>query len=143
MQLPHRRVGGLPPRAYILVADDHADIADNMALLLELDGHSVSIAHDGRAAYELARSAHFDAALLDIGMPHLSGVQVAEALRNAGSGMLLIACTGYGRIADVQAGLRAGFDHYLVKPVEYGDVAALLAGRHGAMEHAPGAPAGV
>jgi CheY-like chemotaxis protein len=126
----------------ILVADDHADIADNMAMLLELDGHRVSVAHDGRSAYELATSSHFDAALLDIGMPHLTGVQVAEALRQAGSDMLLIACTGYGRITDVQTGLGAGFDHYLVKPVDYGDVAALLAGRHGAMEHAPGAPGG-
>ena len=110
----------------ILVADDHEDIAANMALLLELDGHNVSIAHDGRSAYELASSSRFDAAVLDIGMPQLTGVQVAEALREAGSDMLLIACTGYGRVADVQTGLGAGFDHYLVKPIEYGEVAALL-----------------
>ena len=124
----------------ILVADDHEDIAENMALLLELDGHNVSIAYDGRSAYELASSSRFDAAVLDIGMPHLTGVQVAEALREAGSGMLLIACTGYGRVADVQTGLGAGFDHYLVKPIEYGEVAALLTGRDGPMEHAPAAP---
>jgi CheY-like chemotaxis protein len=125
----------------ILVADDHEEIADSMAMLLELDGHSVEVAYDGRSARDRASEAEFDVALLDIGMPHLSGFEVAEAVRGTGSPMLLIACTGYGRPLDVQQGLGAGFDHYLVKPIDYEDVAALLAGRQAALQHAQRAAA--
>jgi PAS domain S-box-containing protein len=104
----------------ILVADDNQDAADSLAMLLEMNGHDVRVAHDGRAALSIAQSFHPDAALLDIGMPQLNGYEVARALRQEpwGAGITLIALTGWGQESDRQKAIEAGFDHHLTKPVD-------------------------
>jgi CheY-like chemotaxis protein/nitrogen-specific signal transduction histidine kinase len=115
-------------RLRVLVADDNRDAADSLAMLLQLDGHEVSVAHDGLKALELIKQSRPHVALLDIGMPGLNGYQVAEQARsNAGSSqIMLIALTGWGQAQDLQRANAAGFDHHLVKPAEPNAVRALL-----------------
>jgi signal transduction histidine kinase len=115
----------------ILVADDNVDAADSLALLLELAGHQVRVAHDGRAALSAAAEFRPDAVLLDIGMPEMDGYQVARAVRREswGKSVQLIALTGWGHEDDRQRALDAGFDRHLTKPVDPADLAALLAQR--------------
>jgi len=104
----------------ILVADDNQDAADSLAMILELDGHDVRVAHDGRAALSVAQTFHPDVALLDIGMPQLNGYDVARALRQEpwGAGIILIALTGWGQESDRQKAVVDGFDHHLTKPID-------------------------
>jgi PAS domain S-box-containing protein len=112
----------------ILVADDNQDAADSLAMILELGGHDVRVAHDGRAALSMAQTFRPDTVLLDIGMPHLNGYEVAQALRQEpwGSEMCLIALTGWGQESDRQRAIDAGFDRHLTKPVDAVELEALL-----------------
>jgi signal transduction histidine kinase len=127
----------------ILVVDDNQDSACSMTLLLELQGHQVHVAHAGHAALRLAGECAPDVILLDIGMPGMNGYEVAKQLRSqpAFADTLLIAVTGYGRASDVKQTESAGFDHHLVKPIDYDKLQSLLAAR--ASRAAPQAPAGV
>jgi two-component system, sensor histidine kinase len=104
----------------VLVADDNIDAAKSLAMLLTVSGHQVLVAHDGRTALELAQQEAPDACILDIGMPELSGYEVARAIRaqTRGASMLLIALTGWGQSEDVERALAAGFDHHFTKPVD-------------------------
>ncbi|HUE09796.1 MAG TPA: ATP-binding protein, partial [Steroidobacteraceae bacterium] len=104
----------------ILVADDNQDAADSLAMILEMGGHHVRVAHDGRAALSIAQTFHPDTALLDIGMPQLNGYEVARALRQEpwGTGITLIALTGWGQESDRQKAIDAGFDRHLTKPID-------------------------
>jgi CheY-like chemotaxis protein len=116
----------------VLVVDDNPDSASGMVRLLELQGHQVASAHDGPAAVAAARSFRPDVVLLDIGLPGMDGYQVASALRDdeALSDAVLIAVTGYGQDEDRRRSRAAGFDHHLVKPVDFDALAALI-GRPG------------
>jgi PAS domain S-box-containing protein len=110
-----------PTRALrALVADDNMDIAETSATLLRLWGHEVRIAHSGREALELAESFRPEIALLDIGMPQVSGLDVARAIRATewGRHIRLIAVTGWGQEEDKRVAARAGFDGHVTKPVE-------------------------
>jgi CheY-like chemotaxis protein len=102
-----------------------------MTLLLELQGHEVKVAHAGQAALKIASEAQPDVILLDIGMPGMNGYEVARQLRgqSAFADTLLIAVTGYGRASDVKQTQSAGFDHHLVKPIDYEKLQSLLAAR--------------
>jgi signal transduction histidine kinase/CheY-like chemotaxis protein len=104
----------------VLIADDNRDAADSLALLLSLAGHEVRVAHNGPVALQLAQTFLPNAAVLDIGMPGLDGYDVAQGLRQAawGADICLIALTGRGRDSDRERGAAAGFNHYLVKPVD-------------------------
>ena len=104
----------------VLVADDNQDAADSLAMILEMAGHDVRVVHDGRSALSVAHSFRPDAVLLDIGMPQLSGYEVARALRKQpwGNGLTLIALTGWGQDGDRQQAVDAGFDRHLTKPVD-------------------------
>jgi two-component system CheB/CheR fusion protein len=115
----------------ILVVDDNQDSAASMTLLLELQGHEVCLAHTGPAALDLAAERKPDVILLDIGMPGMNGYEVARQLRQqpAFAATLLVAITGYGRASDVEQTQAAGFDHHLVKPIDYEKLQALLASR--------------
>jgi PAS domain S-box-containing protein len=112
----------------VLVADDNKDAADALAMLLELAGHEVRVAHGGRAALSLAQTFRPDVALLDIGMPELNGYEVAKELRREpwGSRMCLIALTGWGQDEDRQRAKDAGFDRHLTKPVDTDTLEILL-----------------
>lgn len=118
-------------RQRVLIADDNRDAAESLALLLELAGHEVRVAHLGRAAISLARAFRPDTALLDIGMPDLSGYEVAQELRREpwGTGVQLIAVTGWGQDEDRRRALEAGFDHHLTKPVDPDRLAGLIGTR--------------
>lgn len=113
----------------LLVADDNVDFATSLAELLRGLGHTVEVVHDGAAALAAAKRQPPDAALLDIGMPHLNGYEVARKLRAEREldGTLLVAITGWGQASDREEAMRAGFDHHLTKPVDPGVLGGLLA----------------
>ena len=116
-------------RRRVLVADDNRDAADALAMLLELAGHEVRVAHGGRAALSLAQTFRPDVAILDIGMPELNGYEVARELRRApwGARMCLVALTGWGQDEDRQRAQEAGFNRHLTKPVDTDALEKLLA----------------
>jgi PAS domain S-box-containing protein len=101
----------------ILVADDNQDSVVAIALLLEREGHEVRTATDGVAALAIASSFHPEVAVLDLGMPLLSGYDVARRLRSASPSIALIALTGWGQLEDRARSKEAGFDAHLVKPL--------------------------
>jgi signal transduction histidine kinase len=111
----------------LLVVDDNVDSARTLAMLLELAGHEVRVNHDGASALATVAQGDVDCVLLDIGMPQMNGYEVAQRLRNdhkfAGR---LVALTGYGRDYDREQARGAGFDHHLVKPVDYAVLEQLL-----------------
>jgi len=104
----------------VLVVDDNEDAAEMCATLLELAGHDVRRAYNGRSALALAKAFHPRVVLLDIGLPDINGYDVARALRGApwAAGILLIAVSGWGQEKDKQHALEAGFDHHLTKPID-------------------------
>ena len=117
-----------PVRRRILIADDNRDAAESLSMLLELAGHEVRVAHLGRAALSLAQTFRPDTALLDIGMPDLSGYEVAQDLRREpwGPNIQLIAMTGWGQESDRQRALAAGFDLHLIKPIDLDVLESLI-----------------
>jgi CheY-like chemotaxis protein len=104
----------------ILVVEDNRDSATSLAMLLRLRGHDVRIAHDGPEALDLAATFRPSVVLLDIGLPGMSGYEVAARLRQlpGGGRLVVVALTGYGREADRLRSAAARFDHHLVKPVK-------------------------
>jgi len=114
----------------VLVADDNRDAADSLAMLLEIDGHEVRVAHGGRAALALAQTFRPEVVLLDIGMPDLSGYEVATQLRREpwAAGIHLVALTGWGQEGDRQRTRDAGFDRHLTKPIDPDTLSSLLSG---------------
>ena len=104
----------------VLVVDDNTDVAETIAVLLSHWGHDVKSAADGPTAVEIAAARHPDVILLDIGLPGMSGYEVAEQIRAnpALSDTVLVAMTGYGQAEDKQRSRQAGITHHLVKPVE-------------------------
>jgi PAS domain S-box-containing protein len=103
----------------ILIADDDVDAADSLAELLRLEGHEVHVAYDGATALATFARVDPDAALLDIGMPHMSGLDLVRAIRQqpAGQRATLIAVTGWAQERHQRLALEAGFDHHLTKPM--------------------------
>jgi CheY-like chemotaxis protein len=100
-----------------------------LAMLLEAQGHRVVVEHDSRSALQRAREDAPQVCLLDIGLPEMDGNELARRLRaQAGTAhAVLIAVTGYGQESDRAQMMAAGFDHHLVKPVDTGKLAAILA----------------
>ena len=114
-------------RLRLLLVDDNVDSARTLAMLLELSGHEVHVVHDGAAALAAVAKDAVDCVLLDIGMPEMSGYEVAQRLRGERTFTgTLIALTGYGRDYDRAQVLSAGFDNHLVKPVDYAVLEDLL-----------------
>lgn len=110
----------------VLVVDDDADSASVLALLLRSQGHEVRTAVDGASGLTEARSFAPEVVLLDLGLPDMSGFEVAEELRRhrGRDGLVLIAVTGYGGEGIARRCSDAGFDHHMVKPIL--DFGALL-----------------
>jgi CheY-like chemotaxis protein len=110
----------------VLVIDDAQDACEGLALLLELEGYRVESALDGPGGLACAACFEPNVVLLDLAMPHMSGYDVARALRRlpATRNALIVALTGLGEFDDIARSRAAGFDHHQVKPV---DVDALLA----------------
>jgi PAS domain S-box-containing protein len=116
------------PRS-VLVVDDNADSAETMATLLQIWGHDVRIAGDGPAALALATDQRPDVVLLDIGLPGMTGYEVAERLRQLPdmADAVLVAMTGYGQEDDRQKSREAGFTLHLVKPIQPDTLHSLFA----------------
>jgi PAS domain S-box-containing protein len=104
----------------VLIADDNEDSANSLAMLLRMEGHEVVTVHDGLQALDAFATHKPEFALLDIGMPGLSGYEVAERIRQhaPSSSVTLIAVTGWGQHGDRARAQAAGFDHHFTKPVE-------------------------
>jgi CheY-like chemotaxis protein len=87
------------------------------------------VAHDGREAIEVARGFEPQVVLLDIGLPTMDGYQVARELRmeEFGKAARIIAITGYGQEEDRRRSYEAGFDHHLVKPIDFNSLTTLFA----------------
>jgi signal transduction histidine kinase/CheY-like chemotaxis protein len=118
------------PARRVLVVDDNTSAAESLALILKFEGYDVRTAYDGESALEGIRTFRPRAVLLDIGLPGISGHEVARRVReDAGqTGVaLLVAITGYAETEARHRSREAGFDHHLVKPVDPEDVLALLA----------------
>ena len=103
----------------MLVVDDNLDAGELIAELLRESGYEVRFAADAVSALALAAAQPVDAALLDIGLPGMSGYELARALRAAAGARAprLVALTGYGTALDRARAMEAGFDEHLVKPV--------------------------
>ena len=114
----------------ILIVDDNLEAARALAVLLELWGHEVFLAHDGRAALEQVRRWHPSVVLLDIGLPGMDGFEVAAALRReSGQALRVISMSGMSREDDFARALQSGIDHHLQKPVEPRFLQSLLGPR--------------
>ncbi len=112
----------------VLVVDDDSDVRESTALLLELNGYEVKMADSGERAITLIKAFHPDVVLLDIGMPGENGYQVAQRIRQLpnGSDPLLVALSGYGRTEELARSQEAGFDHHLIKPLNFTTLCDLL-----------------
>ena len=100
--------------------EDNPDARETLVLLLESWGHQVAQAEDGEAAVGVAARERLDMALIDVGLPRMDGYAVARAIRGnpACAHLRLVALTGYSRDEDRRRAQAAGFDGYLVKPVD-------------------------
>jgi CheY-like chemotaxis protein len=117
-------------RRRVLVVDDNRDAADTLATLLRLNGHETQTVYDGQDAVEATLRMQPDVVLLDIGLPRLSGYNVARMIRdqNGHNGRpVLVAVTGWGQDEDRRRSEGAGFDSHLVKPVDENAFHELLA----------------
>jgi CheY-like chemotaxis protein len=120
-----------PPAPHrILIADDNADSAESMGMLLRLMGNDVRIASDGLEAVEQAASFQPDIVLMDIGMPRLDGYEAARRIRNQdwSRDTLLVAVTGWGPSDDSDEATAAGFDCHFTKPLDPAELRRLVSG---------------
>jgi PAS domain S-box-containing protein len=113
----------------VLVVDDNVDAAESIGMLLRLWGHEVRVAYNGPQALTAAAEYRPEVVVLDIGLPGMSGYEVARQLRQRPqfAKALLVAVTGYGQDEDRRRSGEAGFDHHLTKPVDPDILHALLA----------------
>ncbi len=104
----------------VLVVDDYPDAAEISCTLISIMGHECRIALSGAQAIEVARSFQPDIAILDIGLPDLSGYEVARKLRVLMNGrpLYLAAMTGWGQHEDRTRAFAAGFDRHVLKPAD-------------------------
>lgn len=117
----------------VLVVDDNVDAADSLGLLLAGSGHEIRVVHSGQAAIAAAQAFRPDLVFLDIGLPDLTGYEVAAAMRKAdGNGMRIVALTGWGNEEARERSAASGFDLHLTKPVQIDMLHRLLSeARHG------------
>lgn len=102
----------------VLIIDDNEDLALSLSCLLQFHGCSVDVAFDGPEGVRLAQENHFDVVFIDIGLPSMSGYEVALAIRAGDPNPpILLAQTAYNQPEDVRRSFEAGFDGHLVKPV--------------------------
>jgi two-component system CheB/CheR fusion protein len=125
---PIRTLDAKKRRGFVLVADDNGDAGWGMAKLLEIAGFETTRVTNGENALQAMGQHRFDAAVIDIGMPDISGHEVARRARATdwGKKMVLIAATGWGQASDEREATQAGFDAHLTKPVDARKLGVLL-----------------
>ncbi|NHZ98210.1 response regulator [Massilia sp. CCM 8734] len=111
----------------ILVVDDNVDAADMLAELLGIGGHDVKVAYNGQQALDRAAEFKPTYVFLDIGLPDMSGYEVAAKMRALPTmdDAVLVALTGYGQARDREQAMEAGFDDHIVKPIDFAKVTSL------------------
>jgi len=111
-----------------MIVEDNDDIAFVMQALVAQCGHTAKRVGDGQAALVLAKEWRPEVGLIDIGLPDMSGYQVAGGLRKdvATQSMILVALTGFGQEEDRMRALEAGFHRHVVKPISLDVLSALL-----------------
>ena len=122
------KAAALAERIRVLVVDDYAPAAKNLALLLQEMGYRTAVASDGAAALATMQAFNPQVALVDIGLPVIDGYEVAQTVRRtAGFEHLpLVAITGYGQASDRARAIAAGFNEHLVKPLDAMHVSELI-----------------
>jgi PAS domain S-box-containing protein len=112
----------------VLVADDNADAAESLALLLQMQGHETRTAADGVQAVEVAQSFRPDVIFMDVGMPRVDGIEATRRIRAEpwGNSILIVALTGWGQQNDRAQTREVGMDMHLVKPINLDSIAAIL-----------------
>ncbi len=122
------QTAGVRPPKKVLIVDDNKDAAEMLQMLVKLSGHTTLAAHDGRSAVTAAEQFRPDIVFLDIGLPIMSGYDVARSIRKEpwGESVLLVAVTGWGQDQDRQKSKDAGFDFHLVKPIGRDDLSRLF-----------------
>ncbi|MDQ1816330.1 ATP-binding protein [Massilia sp. CCM 9210] len=128
---PHAQTApraGAPLR--VLLVDDNRDAAQMLQAMLDLSGYPTAVAFCGEDATACLREHEAQACIMDIGLPDINGYELARRIRAMPLARqpVLIALTGWGQPADIDAALAAGFDHHLAKPVEFATLQHLLAG---------------
>jgi CheY-like chemotaxis protein len=123
-----RTVSKAPAALRTLIIEDNVDLAATYRTLVERRGHRVTVVHTGADGLAAANQQHFDLILCDLGLPDISGYEVAQRLRAdpAWQPGRLVAHSGYSRDADRQQSLQAGFDAHLTKPMAISDLEGLL-----------------
>lgn len=118
----------------ILIVDDDRDVVASLARLLKVEGHEIFVAYDGVEALEAVERHRPELVLLDIGMPGLDGYEVCRRIRasHADPGLRIVAMSGWIEEGDRERAVDAGFDQYLVKPIGYEALVALLIPTRGA-----------
>ncbi len=118
-----------PPARRVLVVDDNRDAAETLAAVLGQLGHQALVANDGHQALRMMAGFQPQVVFLDLGMPGMSGIEVAEAVRRdpRHAGVRLVALTGWGGEADRERTARAGFDRHLTKPATTKAIEEVLA----------------
>jgi len=116
----------------VLVVDDNISSAKTTGWMLEMMGHHPNLAHDGLEALDAAKRLKPDVILLDIGLPGMNGYEVCNALRKdeAFKDTVIIAQTGWGQESDRRQAFASGFNHHLVKPVNFEEFSRLFANLH-------------
>jgi CheY-like chemotaxis protein len=127
----------------VLIIDDNQDLALSLSYLLEFHGCRVRVAFDGPEGLDLVQNNHFDVVIVDIGLPSMSGYEVALAIRSIDpEPPILLAQTAYGQAEDVRRSLDAGFDGHLVKPVPPAEIIRHVVEGRSALRKKPNDPGG-
>jgi CheY-like chemotaxis protein len=115
-----RHLGFEQPPSRVLICEDQKDAAESLAALLRLQGYEVLVCPDGRCAIDQVPQWRPDAAIIDIGLPGITGYAVAQHIRALafGGDVVLIAVTGYTTPADIEMAQRAGFNWHFAKPAD-------------------------
>jgi CheY-like chemotaxis protein len=119
-----------PAGKHVMIVDDNRDAADSLQMLFEVYGYRAACAYDGRSALEAARADPPDIIVMDLGMPGMDGYQTARAIRAlpGGERIVLIALTGWGHEDAREKTSAAGFNHHIVKPVNFETLRGWLTG---------------